>query len=155
MGWRQELALAAARVRLLSEQIPERHRPDVAASWAELQDELEDCQSDGGRVLAILEWREAIEVRLSATLAHAPLTEARGMSAPLTLDAQSVEAVAHRVAELLRGEDGSGDLPSGRKIDALVDAAEIACMCNCSREFVYENADRLGAVGWATGLGLG
>lgn len=73
MGWRAELALAAARVQVLSEQIPERHRPDVAASWTELQDELDRCRSDGGRVLTILQWRERVEIQLSTALAHSPL----------------------------------------------------------------------------------
>jgi hypothetical protein len=72
-----ELALAAARVRLLSEQIPAAHRPDVAGPWRELQDELDRTRSDGGRVLAILEWRVAVEGRLSTVLsALAELTTA-------------------------------------------------------------------------------
>ncbi|HEX5374631.1 MAG TPA: hypothetical protein VFW48_00570 [Solirubrobacterales bacterium] len=53
------------------------------------------------------------------------------------LDDASVEAVAHRVAELLRGESTAGEL---------VDVAEVARRFGVSRDYVYEHADDLGAV---------
>jgi hypothetical protein len=68
-----ELALAASRVRELSEQIPEVHRPPVAERWAALMDELEACRSDGGRLLVILHFREDFEAELCAKLSHAAL----------------------------------------------------------------------------------
>ena len=68
-----ELALAAVRVRLLAEKIPEAHRPSVAERWGELLDPLDETRSDGGRLLLILQWREDFEAELSAKLVHAPL----------------------------------------------------------------------------------
>jgi len=53
------------------------------------------------------------------------------------LDDVSVEAISQRVAELLRGSGIS---------QALIDAAEVARRFGFSRDWVYENADRLGAV---------
>lgn len=53
------------------------------------------------------------------------------------LDNGSVEAIALRVAELLRDEPAA---------DAMVDAAAIAQRLGVSREYVYEHADELGAV---------
>lgn len=55
----------------------------------------------------------------------------------IRLDEASVEAVAHRVAELLRGESTAGEL---------VDVAEVARRFNVSRDYVYEHAAELGAV---------
>ena len=68
-----ELALAAARVRLLAEQLPEERRPGIAKRWGELLDELEDTRSDGGKVLVILAWRSEIEGELCGALVNAPL----------------------------------------------------------------------------------
>lgn len=48
-----------------------------------------------------------------------------------------IEAVALRVAELLRAQ---------RTTDELVDASEIARRFGVSRDFVYEHAEELGAV---------
>jgi hypothetical protein len=60
------------------------------------------------------------------------------MSAAVHLDPESVEAVARRVAELLRDEHpDSGDL---------VDAAEIARRFGVSRDWVYRHAPQLGCV---------
>jgi hypothetical protein len=59
------------------------------------------------------------------------------MTTAVHLDTESVKAIAHRVAEILRGEDVAAEL---------VDAAEIARRCNLSRDYVYSNAERLGAV---------
>ena len=53
------------------------------------------------------------------------------------LDDASVEAVAERVVDLLRGEDIGGEL---------IDVAEVARRFNVSRAFVYDHADHLGAV---------
>lgn len=55
----------------------------------------------------------------------------------VALDSESVEAVAVRVAELLRGEAVGPEL---------VDAAEIARRFNVSRDFIYEHASELGAI---------
>lgn len=55
----------------------------------------------------------------------------------IQLDEASIEAVAARVADLLRGEDMSAEL---------VDAGEVARRFNVSRDFVYGHADDLGAV---------
>ena len=73
MSVNEELALAAARVRMLSEQIPEDHRLEVAGPWAELLDEVENTRSDGMKIVAILEWRERFEARLAAALAYTPI----------------------------------------------------------------------------------
>lgn len=54
------------------------------------------------------------------------------------IDAASVEAIARRVAALLQSQDVSAT--------GLVDAAEIARQFGVSRDYVYDNAERLGAV---------
>lgn len=59
------------------------------------------------------------------------------MIAAVSLDDASVNAIAERVAELLRGEPIGGDL---------VDATEVARRFSVSRDYVYEHADELGAV---------
>lgn len=55
----------------------------------------------------------------------------------VALDTDSIEAVARRVAELLRGESVAGEL---------IDAAEVAHRFNVSRSWVYEHATQLGAI---------
>jgi hypothetical protein len=55
----------------------------------------------------------------------------------VTLDPESVRAVAHAVVELLTDTP-----PPGR----LVDAAEVADLLGVTRSWVYDNAERLGAV---------
>lgn len=56
----------------------------------------------------------------------------------LMLDQATVEAIARRVVELMCQE---GLAPS-----ELVDAAEIARRFGVSRDYVYEHADKLGAI---------
>lgn len=73
-----ELALAAARIRELSQRIPARFRPDVDADWSAFMDSLNDERSDGGRRLAIIEFRARYEAMLATKLAHAPLEVERG-----------------------------------------------------------------------------
>jgi len=58
-----------------------------------------------------------------------------------TLDPESVEAVARRVAELLTGDNAAG----------LVDAGELARLMGVSRDWVYRRAGALGAVRLGTG----
>lgn len=59
------------------------------------------------------------------------------VSSDVHLDNASVEAISHRVVELLRGKGIGGEL---------IDAVEVARRFGCSRDWVYENADRLGVV---------
>jgi hypothetical protein len=61
----------------------------------------------------------------------------------LHLDGPSVEAIACRVVELLRGE---------RLADELLDTAEVARRFNVSRDFVYRHATELGAIRLGDGL---
>jgi hypothetical protein len=56
------------------------------------------------------------------------------------LDAESVEAIARRVVELIRSEGGS-PIPRG-----LVDAATLAVELGVERSWVYAHRDELGAV---------
>lgn len=70
---RQELALAARRVRLVVESLPEHLRPDVASAWDELLERVEDATTTAAKLEAIAEWRERVEGRLTALLANAPL----------------------------------------------------------------------------------
>lgn len=56
---------------------------------------------------------------------------------PVHLSPESIEAIAQRVADLLRGEDVAGKL---------IDAAEVARRFAVSREYVYEHAAELGAI---------
>jgi hypothetical protein len=60
------------------------------------------------------------------------------MTEPVTLAPEAIEAVAHRVVELLAAEQP----PAGR----LVDAGELADLLGVERSWVYEHAERLGAV---------
>jgi hypothetical protein len=54
----------------------------------------------------------------------------------VTLDPVSVEAIAQRVAELIRADDAAGEW---------IDAAEVARRFNVSRDYVYAHAAELGA----------
>ena len=72
-GINAELALAAARVRLFSERIPERHRPNVAKRWGELVEQVSECRSDSAAINLIIAWREAFEAELCSKLANSPL----------------------------------------------------------------------------------
>src|SRR3954454_1017495 len=65
--------------------------------------------------------------------------EWRGESERLGLSEAEIEAVATRVADLLREQQRSSSLE-------LVDAAAIARQFGVSRDFVYQHADELGAV---------
>jgi len=56
------------------------------------------------------------------------------------LDDRVIEAIARRVADLLRQS------PASVSEERLVSAAEIARRFDVSRAWVYENADRLGAI---------
>jgi len=76
-----------------------------------------------------------------------------GMSEPLTLAPESVEAVARRVAELLDGVttiSPRGEISPTASTD-LVGATEIANRFNVSRAYVYEHATELGAVRLGSG----
>lgn len=64
------------------------------------------------------------------------------MTASMHLDDASVEAVARRVADLLRGEGIAGKL---------IDTVEVARRFNVSRDFVYDHADDLGAIRLGSG----
>jgi hypothetical protein len=55
----------------------------------------------------------------------------------MMLDADSVDAIARRVVELLHGED---------VVCELVDAAEVARRLGVDRAWVYDHADELGAI---------
>lgn len=63
MTWQAELDAAAARATLLGESLSDADKAALAASWAELQDELDDTRSDGARTLAVLEWRAGFEAQ--------------------------------------------------------------------------------------------
>lgn len=62
------------------------------------------------------------------------------MSEPVTLAPAAVEAVARRVVELLAAEHAA---PLTAR---LLDAAELADLLGVARSWVYDNAERLGAV---------
>jgi hypothetical protein len=70
-----ELALAARSMNAVAERIPEAARPDLAALWGELMDEIEDCRSEGAAALAVIEWRRRVERDLSNRIVHAPLRD--------------------------------------------------------------------------------
>jgi len=72
---RYEIAHAARRARALNAQLPERLRLDLAAEWSILEDEIDAARSEGAAELALIEWRERVEGRLSTRLLHAPLEE--------------------------------------------------------------------------------
>src|SRR3954467_4604125 len=56
----------------------------------------------------------------------------------MTLDPDDIEALARRVAELLRASTSASE--------PLVDAAELARILGVDRDWVYARANRLGAV---------
>jgi len=58
------------------------------------------------------------------------------VSTVVQLDPASIEAVARRVADLMRDQEIGSDL---------VDATEVARRFGVSRDYVYEHADKLGA----------
>jgi hypothetical protein len=60
------------------------------------------------------------------------------------LDAESIDAIAQRVAEILRSE-------ASETREALITAADVAARFGVSRTWVYENAERLGAIRLGTG----
>lgn len=58
------------------------------------------------------------------------------MTAPVQLDPECIEAIAQRVAELVREPETV----------QFIDAEEVAHRFSVSRDWVYEHADELGAV---------
>jgi hypothetical protein len=73
MSINAELALTAARVRLLARELPPHLRPDVPAEWAELLASLERRRTDASKTEALRAGRRAFEERVSGRLANAPL----------------------------------------------------------------------------------
>ena len=63
---------------------------------------------------------------------------------PVRLDADSIDAIARRVADILRSEA----LPTPEQ---LVTATDVAARFGVSRTWVYDNAERLGAIRLGTG----
>ena len=73
-----------------------------------------------------------------------PQTPARGGGdAPVHLDDESIEAVAQRIAELIRNPKPAP--LSGPNPLVGISAREVARVWEVSRRWVYENADELGA----------
>jgi hypothetical protein len=64
MNVNAELALTAARVRILTETLPESARPDVASEWAALLDQIDDCRSNTERIKTIREWRQEFQSQI-------------------------------------------------------------------------------------------
>ena len=60
------------------------------------------------------------------------------------LDADSIDAIAKRVADILRSEA----LPTREQ---LITATDVAARFGVSRTWVYDNAERLGAIRLGTG----
>jgi predicted DNA-binding transcriptional regulator AlpA len=69
------------------------------------------------------------------------LTDAGG---DVRLDADSIDAIAQRVADILRSES----LPTRQQ---LLTATDVAARFGVSRAWVYDNAERLGAIRLGTG----
>lgn len=61
----------------------------------------------------------------------------------MTLDAGTVDAIAHRVAELLTADRDDGT--------ALIDAAEVARRFGVTRSWAYDHSRTLGAIRIGTG----
>ncbi len=64
----------------------------------------------------------------------------------MTLDAESVDAIARRVVELLTDAHTETD-----HTGALVDASEVARRFGLARSTIYDHADALGAIRLGTG----
>jgi hypothetical protein len=62
---------------------------------------------------------------------------------------EEIEAIAHRVTELLKVEEGTAGQQGGHPV--LVDAATLARILGVSRATVYANADELGALRLGSG----
>lgn len=71
------------------------------------------------------------------------------MSAALRLDSASVEAIAHRVADLLGTERAEAGVVA---VPELIDAAEVARRFSVTRSYVYEHSVELGALHLGEGL---
>jgi formate dehydrogenase maturation protein FdhE len=136
-----EKAAAARWLKAKAEQLPPEHRPDVAEEWGRLLHSIEDTRSDGAAVMAILEWRQEMAEKLSATLAHAPLAaferrgslhpRASGISLP---DARKPQRTCPKCGET-KPETGfakDASKASGRKSHCKV------CDCERARRYYQE-----------------
>jgi len=73
---RPELALAAARTRLLAERLPDLLRDELIAEWLGLLERIEDEPSDAAAVERVLAWREQrVEPRLADYRRRMPIEE--------------------------------------------------------------------------------
>jgi hypothetical protein len=68
-----ELDAAASRVREIAAKLPQSIQPDMAAEWGRLMRQVEEARSTGAAILAVIEWRQRLERRLSLALLNAPL----------------------------------------------------------------------------------
>ncbi|MGI9019204.1 MAG: hypothetical protein ACR2G3_00645 [Solirubrobacterales bacterium] len=94
------------------------------------------------RVVYCFDCGAEVRPRAGATVIDAVRTAA---GEGVQLDPSAVEAVAQRVAELLGGA-AVADPRHHAEDGALVDAATIATRFGVSRDYVYRNAEELGAI---------
>lgn len=64
MSRNEALAHAARKIRALADRLPEEHRPDLAAEWGELTDQLEDVP-DYRALPLIRAWEQEMVERLA------------------------------------------------------------------------------------------
>jgi hypothetical protein len=75
MTLNSELALASRVMNSLNDQLPAGHKLDLEAEWGDLVAAVNRSRSEGASLLAIYEWRQRLQEKASARLAHAPLEE--------------------------------------------------------------------------------
>ena len=73
-----ETALAAARTRMLAEQVPLAERDELIADWSKTLEAMDEARSAGAAELILIAYRERIERRLAATRRHSPRLEEVG-----------------------------------------------------------------------------
>ena len=59
-----ELALAAARTRMLAEGVGDAERDELIEAWGQLLDDMDEARSEGAREVALVEYRAGVEKRL-------------------------------------------------------------------------------------------
>lgn len=67
---RANIALAAARTRLLAEQLPDEHRDKLLIAWGEALDEIGGASTARAAERALSIYRDGVEARLGGVLAH-------------------------------------------------------------------------------------
>ena len=72
-SFRAEVAQAAARTRILAEQLPANRRDELLVEWGDALDDIEAATSARAAERALSAYRDRVEARLCGVIAHLPL----------------------------------------------------------------------------------